>query len=131
MFSELVLLFGAKDDAIEINHNAINESDFRTQIIQVFFVKNYTFDITLGDLAAILKLSEKQTGRLVKKACGTDFQSYLTELRLKNAKRLLKETDDELQKIAEDIGYKSYNGFYLAFKKGFGMTPIVYRKKHR
>lgn len=131
MFSELILLFCPNDESLTLNKHAINETDFRNQTIHTFFVRNYNRDITLGELSAILKLSEKQTGRLVKKMFGTDFQSYLTEIRLKNAKRLLKETNDEIQSIAERVGYKSYNGFYLAFKKFFGITPFAYRKKHR
>jgi len=37
----------------------------------------------------------------------------------------------DLSKVAEEVGYQSYNGFYMAFKRATGLTPQAYRKKHQ
>lgn len=54
--------------------------------------------------------------------CAMDIQKS----RLDRAKKLLIETDDNLQEIAEKCGYE-YVSFMRAFKKHFGMTPTEYR----
>jgi two-component system response regulator YesN len=48
-------------------------------------------------------------------------------MRMKSAKELLSDSDIEIRSVAEKVGYQSYNGFYLAFKRAVGMTPEEYR----
>ena len=99
--------------------------------IQLFFNLHYMENVTLSTLATRLCLSQKQTQHLIKKAFGTNFRECLSKVRLKTAKTLLSETNKEVQEIATEVGYLSYNGFYLAFKSKFGITPAEYRTKKR
>lgn len=56
-----------------------------------------------------------------------NFIDYLTDIRIAEAKRLLLETDDKINVIAESIGYNpSY--FNRLFKKVTGVTPGQFRK---
>ncbi|WP_414652319.1 helix-turn-helix domain-containing protein [Galbibacter sp.] len=43
--------------------------------------------------------------------------------------QLLKNTNQRIPDIADNIGYKSTSSFYNAFKKRFGLTPRMVRKK--
>lgn len=56
------------------------------------------------------------------------FNEHLIKIRLKNAKKFLKETKMDVKSVAEAVGYKSYNGFYLAFKNEYNVTPLEYRE---
>lgn len=87
-------------------------------LIHEFFVHHYFEDMHLSDLAEELHLSERQTERLVQEHTGRTFREELTRIRLMMADRLLKTTDLSLAEIARYVGYRSYAGFWKAYKKG-------------
>lgn len=86
-------------------------------MITEFFSNHYHEDVSLGDLAALLNVSEKQAARLTQKYTGNNFRTELTRMRMEAAKYLVKETDISLENLAEQVGYKSYSGFWRAFRK--------------
>lgn len=113
-----------------VDYNAeTNEDDLRNHIIDDYFFYNYREDISLKTLADILHLSTKQTARIIQRIYGKSFRECLTQKRLQIAKQLLAATDKDAKDIAFDVGFKSYNGFYMAFKNSIGITPLEYRKK--
>lgn len=61
---------------------------------------------------------------------GIHFIDLLTQLRLKEAQRLLCETDKKIYEIAEEIGYHKPRYFSELFKKHTGYTPYEYREKY-
>ena len=101
--------------------------DARTLMIENYLNANYTKNIKLSDLANELYLSTKQTERMVKQTYGRSFLKQVLRLRMRSAKELLSDSDIEIRSVAEKVGYQSYNGFYLAFKRAVGMTPEEYR----
>ena len=105
------------------------ENDTRISLIEEYFNEYYMEDISLKKLSEIMYLSEKQTDRIIRKAFGEGFAEHLSKIRLSVAKKLLLNTDKEIKAIADAVGYKSYNGFYLAFKSKIGESPINYRKQ--
>ena len=86
-------------------------------IITEFFSNNYGSDVTLGTLAEMLHLSEKQTERLVIKTMGCTFKKALANVRTDTADHLIKTTDMTLTEVAEYVGYHSYSGFWKAYRK--------------
>lgn len=91
-------------------------------------IENYLFrafkeNITLSDLAKRLCLSEKQTDRTLRRLLGMGFKQLLLKWRMEHAYELIARSDLTYAQIAAQTGYKSYNGFYIAFKKTFGVTP--------
>jgi AraC-like DNA-binding protein len=61
---------------------------------------------------------------------GESVLQYLTRLRMQLAHRELRETSDNLAKIAERVGYQSEPAFNRAFKRVVGMPPGAVRKLH-
>jgi AraC-like DNA-binding protein len=55
------------------------------------------------------------------------FHEYLLALRVKEAMRLLSETDLSIQDICRKIGYSTASHFIKIFKAYTGMTPTKYR----
>ena len=86
-------------------------------IIGEFFSNRYPQQIALTDLAEELSLSEKQTERLVKKYTGNTFLQELTKRRIHAASHLIRSTEMTLGQIAERVGFKSYSGFWKAYKR--------------
>ncbi len=128
IFLELTLQVCGDTEIINHNVHTISEPNLRMQAIEYYIFSNYTKDPSLSELAKVVKLSEKQMGRIIKKHYGVDFKTHITNIRLQNAKRLIKESDMSLDDISATVGFKTYSGFFLAFKKKYEITPGEYRK---
>lgn len=102
----------------------------RGYIIEEFFNKQFMNDVTLTDLASQLYLSNQQTERTVKKIYNEGFNKHLTKVRIDKAQKLLMETKKSVVEIAELVGYNSYNGFYIAFKKETNTNPIKWKENN-
>ena len=63
-----------------------------------------------------------------KEYTGQNFVNYLKELRLKEAKKLLDETDKKVIEISTLVGYENEKHFMKTFKSIYGVTPSEYRK---
>jgi AraC-like DNA-binding protein len=63
----------------------------------------------------------------LKEKLGMSYIDYLTDLRINSAKKMLRETDEQISEIAKKVGYQS-SYFNRIFKKKTGITPGVYRK---
>jgi AraC-like DNA-binding protein len=97
-----------------------------------FLLDNFTApDLSLGDLAAELGISAAQLSRRFRAVRGVTPVAYLRNIRLQKARELLTETDNTLQTIAEQSGYRS--AFYLSrvFSNHTGQSPSSYRRASR
>lgn len=83
-------------------------------LIAEFFDTCYDRDVTLSDLAALLRVSEKQAARLVQKHMSGTFRDLIQSRRIRAARNLMSETDMSLEAIAERVGYRSYSGLWKA-----------------
>lgn len=68
---------------------------------------------------------------IFKEQYGMTLNEYVNGLRLKEAKRLLTETDDEVIDIAYSVGFSSLSAFYRFFKKETNQAPSKFRKEVR
>jgi len=84
----------------------------------------------LKDIAAQLQLTPVQFTRRFQSAFQQTPISFVTALRIEQAKQLLTDTCYTLDKIAENCGYDS--SYYLSrmFKQTTKMSPSEYRKTH-
>ena len=86
-------------------------------IISEFFCNHYAEDISLSDLAQVLKVSGRQASRLVQKYTGRSFQEELVSHRIHSARRLMQETNMSMEQIAAAVGYQTYSGFWKVMKQ--------------
>ncbi len=103
--------------------------EYRISEIENFLLENYINRVSILDLANRLHLSKRQVERIMKKEFKMSFKQKIVQKRIELAKTLLETTDDSIKKIAEKIGYDSYQ-FSSIFKKKVGITPTEYRKFH-
>ena len=85
--------------------------------------------ITLELLGSISGYAPLYFLRLFKQSVGTTPHAYLTEIRLRNAKKLLETTSLSIAEIAERSGFESVSHFQVLFKKKTGMGAAKYRKE--
>lgn len=75
------------------------------------------------DVASQFGLAEGYLSHFFKEQAGENFSNYLEGVRIKEASRLLEETDLTIQEIADQVGYNSVQSFRRAFKRVTGLTP--------
>ena len=93
-----------------------------------FISRNYAdSDLSVETLCSHLHLSPTYFSTLFKRETGMSFTSYVTNVRMEQAARLLRETDDKTYLIAEQTGYTDPNYFSYVFKRRFGISPSKYR----
>ena len=81
----------------------------------------------LAGLARSVGTNTRQLNEAFRKHVGVTVFDYLREARMKEALRLLSETDLEVQTVANDLGYGSAANFSTAFRERFGLSPRQYR----
>ena len=91
----------------------------------------YINDINLEFLSKKLFVSPQNITRIISSAYGKSFNELKLELKIRNAKKLLRETTLSVSEIGERIGYTTSRGFLSAFVKYEGCTPSEYIKAHR
>lgn len=84
-------------------------------------------DLSLEMLGDRYQLNAKYVSKLFKENTGQRFVDFLIDIRMKEAKRLLTETDYSVQEIAERVGYAHAISFTRVFKRTAGVTPGEYR----
>jgi len=85
---------------------------------------------TSADLAAEAGLSVSHHRVLFAKEYGFPPGQHLRQLRIVYARKLLKETQFPIKRIAATVGYKDVVSFHRAFKNACGCTPGKFRKKN-
>ena len=92
------------------------------------YIRNeYMHDISLDSAGEALGMSPSYIGLVFRKAGGTSFLKYLTDIRMEEAKRLLRDTDLTLREIGRQVGIENQNTLIRTFKKAEGVTPGQYR----
>jgi len=86
-------------------------------------------DWSLEDLALESGLSRAAFAQRFKRTAGDTPAHYLARIRIQRAMDLLRATDENLDRIAERVGYGDPFVFSKAFKRLQGVSPREYRKQ--
>ena len=93
-----------------------------------FIEENYADqNTTLTSVAEAVCLSPNHFSTIFSQECKTTFIEYLTNVRLENAKRLMRETDMKGYDIAYECGFSDPHYFSYIFKKNTGLSPREYK----
>lgn len=85
-------------------------------------------EISLTVLAEEFHLSAQYISQLFKNEIGVNFLTYLTSIRMEQARKLLLSTSLSIAEISGKTGYSDYRVFTKVFKKIEGVTPSQYRQ---
>lgn len=86
-------------------------------------------EISLSVLAEEFHLSAQYVSQMFKSEIGVNFLTYLTNIRMEHAKKLLLTTSLSIAEVAEQSGYGDYRVFSKSFRKHEGITPSQYRRE--
>jgi len=92
-----------------------------------YIENNYMKDISIKDIADHLYLTPNYVSLLFKQEMNITIMTYVTQLRMKEAIKLLKDNNLRVCEVADNVGYKDANHFSKLFKKYFGYNPSDFR----
>lgn len=99
--------------------------------VAAYINTKYYEEITLETIADKFFISPCYFSRTFKRVTGIPFVEYLNGVRVKEAQRLLKQTDMSIIEVAEAVGFKSTTHFGRTFKGIVGISPIEYRRRRK
>lgn len=90
----------------------------------------YEKKISIEYLAKRCHCGKSLISRVFRENTGKTVGEYLEDIRIKHAKKLLKESSLSISDIADLCGFSDSNYFIYVFGKSAGMPPGRYRKAH-
>lgn len=121
MLQYIVLVF----EAVENKHTCRNSTIISEA--KQYMAQHVDYNLTLDSVAAYSSFNPKYFSKIFKEQTGTNFQDYVTELRINKAIGMLKNTSKSIDQIAKEIGYNSSSYFIKQFKLVYDITPSTYR----
>ncbi len=113
----------------ELCNNREEKHNRQRWVIEEYIEHHFADDTGINGLAEELFLSTRQTRKLVRKFLGEDYKTIIVRRRMELAEIYLQDKEKALEEIAWLVGYRSYSGFQLCFKRHFGMTPSQFRER--
>jgi transcriptional regulator GlxA family with amidase domain len=86
---------------------------------------------SVTDLAKLFNMSRRSLLRCFRSSTSMSVVSYITQVQLTKAKRLLATTDRLIKQISVESGFKSPSHFAVAFERNVGLTPTKFRHAAR
>ena len=87
--------------------------------------------ISINAVAESMGISAGHLSHLFRKETDFTFLSYLTQCRIRAAKKLLKDHRYKVYEVAELVGYHDITYFSVTFKRFVGVSPSEYQDRYR
>lgn len=89
---------------------------------------NYNKKLSLKLISQKFYISPYHLSRTFKKATGFTFVEYINSVRIKEAQKLLKESNLNVSTVGDRVGFGSSTHFGRVFKSLTGFSPLRYKK---
>jgi AraC-like DNA-binding protein len=120
-----------RDGIRAVKRSTRDELYRRVQVASLFIRDNYTRNIDLHRVAAEASMAPHHLHRTFRAIYGCTVHQWVTQLRLDEAQRLLRETDLPIGMICHRVGYASVPSFIHLFRARFGRQPVAFRRLGR
>lgn len=108
------------------------EGDRRSELISAarrYIERNFASPLRLEEIAAHLQVSPFHLSRVFSQESDFSLFEYLTEVRINDARKLLRDGRMSVAEVAERTGYDNGNYFAKVFRRKVGCSPGEYRRK--
>ena len=106
----------------ELSSKPVNE------VIQALKDGLYT-PLSIDDICKKTSYGRAYLFRVFKAKTGKSIMEYYMELKIKQAKKLLREGDLSVKEISEILAFSEPNYFTKTFKRVTGLTPTAYKRR--
>ncbi len=105
-----------------------NNDDTRLNKIYNYTLLNFQKNITLKEVAALVYLGPHSFCRYFKSRTRRSYSSFLIEIRISHACKLLSDTDYSMSVVSYESGFMNVSNFNRQFKIFKQKTPLEYKK---
>lgn len=107
----------------------VEPNDLIIEKVKDYISEHYSScNLNLAMIAKSNYYSEAYLNKLFKKYTGKTIMEYVIDVRINQAKVLLKQSNKSINEIAREVGYSDRSYFSKSFKKEVGITPSEYRR---
>ena len=110
----------------EAHTNAPKKMDVSS--VKSFLDEHYKEKLSLESVASHFFIDKHYLARLFKEQYGVTLVTYLQQVRITHAKRMLRFTDKSIEEIGLECGIGELNYFSRVFKKLEGVSPSEFRR---
>jgi AraC-like DNA-binding protein len=128
-FLELLFLIARLHEApdMAVTPQTLTEKAEETDPIILYIHSNYHRKLNIAELSQEFHLNRTTLLQRITKATGSSFLDYLTQLRMKIAVLILRETELPVTEVLNRVGFSDSTHFGRVFRKYTGFTPSDYR----
>ena len=126
------LLFGyLSDEGLLIDASLVPTVTQKRKSRILDYIKSNYRSATLTELAEKTFISPPYLSKITMELFGKSFKELLLEERMRQAERLLRETDMKIGDIISAVGYENESYFHSKFREKHRITPLGYRKSKK
>lgn len=105
------------------------ESERMNKVLN-FVYQNFQQEITIGQIAGLANMANNSFSRYFAQRTRQSFTSFLNEIRLGYAAKLLIETQKSILQISLECGFNNLSHFNAQFKIRYQQSPLNFRKNY-
>ncbi len=99
------------------------------QNLNHFLISHLSEDLSVDRLTTEFHISRTKLYDSCNRYLSVGIAEHVKQLRIRESKRLLKETNLTVHEISDKVGFNDYNYFCRIFKKEVGMPALKYKKE--
>jgi AraC-like DNA-binding protein/quercetin dioxygenase-like cupin family protein len=126
-----LLLVGVARVSVDLGYDLRLRNEPLLADVFEFIEQHYREPVSLADVADSVGLTPGHLTTVVRRKTGRTAQQWLTERRMAEARKLLRETDDTVETVATRTGYRQPSFFIKQFKRCHADTPAAWRRQAR
>lgn len=129
---EILLLLSMIDGKRKRKRNSLSQKQMlAVKKVHQYIVANVETKKTIEDFAKEHAISETVLKQGFKAIYGTSIRQYIKDARVREAKRLLLDTEESVLDISSRVGYTNSSKFAMAFQRHVGKKPKEFRDLSR
>lgn len=105
-----------------------SEAKMKIKAAVEYVKENYMKDLNMAVVSNYISMNYSMLSYLFKQYTGTNFVNYLKDIRIREAKKLLTETDMKIIEVSRAVGYDNEKHFMKTFRAECGVSPGEFRK---
>jgi YesN/AraC family two-component response regulator len=116
--------------SIGFNYDLSGAEHDRINTIYNYTLRHFNQKIYLNEIANLANLAPNSFCRYFKLKTGKTYSTFLTEIRIGYACKLLLDDKKCVKQICYESGFDNFSCFHHSFKKITGKSPQSYKKEY-
>ena len=133
-FTELLIRLIRNGNALNVSSSKKSRDIANNSISELIceYMRGSVYsNLALKDICTQFMQGKTQLCKIFRESTGQSPMEYYMDLKIKEAKKLIRERNFSITEISDMLGYSSIHIFSRAFKKAVGKSPTAYAKSIR